>query len=168
MAPSEIRWSLKGFGALGAEGLYEVLRLRQRVFVVEQACAYLDLDGKDQAALHLIGHDVVSRDLVGHDTVGAIAAYARLLSPGVSYDVHAIGRVVTAPEHRGRGLGRALMRQAIASIVERAGGPVPIALGAQAHLEAFYGSLGFVRFGEPYDEDGIPHVHMRREADAAR
>ena len=126
--------------------------------MVEQACAYLDLDGKDQAAFHL----------VGHDATGAIAAYARLLSPGVSYPVHAIGRVVTSPEHRGRGLGRALLREAISSIFELAGRPVPIALGAQAHLEAFYGSLGFVRFGEPYDEDGIPHVHMQREADATR
>ena len=102
--PDDIRFTLKPFDALSPAELYDLLTLRQRVFVVEQACAYLDCDGKDPAALHLIGRDAR----------GALVAYARLLPPGVSFAEAAIGRVVTDPATRRAGRGRALMDEAIA------------------------------------------------------
>jgi ElaA protein len=146
-----LRFEEHAFDALSPLALYELMALRQRVFVVEQRCIYLDADGEDMGATHLLG-----RDDAGH-----LAAYARLLGPGVRFAEHAIGRVVVAPEARGRGLARALMERALASI-RAAHGEVPVALAAQAHLERFYASLGFERVGESYDEDGIPHVDMRR------
>jgi len=138
------------FDDLTPRQLHDALALRQRVFVVEQACVYQDVDGKDPSALHLLGS---AED-------GVLVAYARILPPGTRFDVAAIGRVVVAPERRGEGLARALMLEAIRIACDHHGPRV--ALGAQAHLEAFYASLGFVRDGGVYDEDGIPHVDMRR------
>ncbi|WP_053236232.1 GNAT family N-acetyltransferase [Sandaracinus amylolyticus] len=137
---------------LSAHALYEALALRQRVFVVEQDCVYLDADGKDRIARHLFAWEGAQ-----------LVAYARLLPEGARFAERSIGRVVVAPEARGRGLARTLMERAIASIRE-AHGPVPIALSAQAHLERFYASLGFARTSAVYDEDGIPHVDMRNDA----
>jgi ElaA protein len=130
--------------------LHDLLALRARVFVVEQACIYLDVDGRDPIAHHVLGFE---------DDV--LVAYARVLPAGTRFDVPAIGRVVVAPEVRGRGLARALMHEAIEA-ARALHGEVPLALAAQAHLEGFYASLGFVREGDAYDEDGIPHVDMRR------
>lgn len=138
------------FDDLTPRQLHDALALRQRVFVVEQACVYQDVDGKDPNALHLLGRNETA----------TLVAYARILPPGARFDVAAIGRVVVAPEHRGQGLARALMLEAI-RIARDHHGP-RVALSAQAHLEAFYASLGFVRVGDVYDEDGIPHVDMRR------
>jgi ElaA protein len=140
------------FEALSGDDVYALLALRQRVFVVEQACAYLDADGLDRGARHLLMRD-------DH---GLLAAYARVLDPGVRFATHAIGRVVVAPEHRGRALAHALMERAITAI-EADHGRVPITLAAQAHLQRFYGRHGFVTVSSPYDEDGIPHVDMRRD-----
>jgi ElaA protein len=145
-----VRFELRAFDDLSPRELHDALALRQRVFVVEQACLYQDVDGKDPNALHLLGRDETS----------ALVAYARILPPGARFDVAAIGRVVVAPEHRGQGLARTLMLEAI-RIARDHHGP-RVALSAQAHLEAFYASLGFVRVGDVYDEDGIPHVDMRR------
>lgn len=146
-----VSFEVRPFVALSARDVYELLSLRARVFVVEQRCAYLDPDGRDLDALHVIGR---------HE--GRIVACARILAPGARFeDAHAIGRIVVAPEHRGRGIARALLREAIDAI-ERAHGPVPIALSAQSHLERMYASFGFVRVGDPYDEDGIAHVDMVR------
>lgn len=118
------------------------------MFVVEQRCAYLDADGLDPRCRHGLG---VAR--------GELVACARLVPPGAAYDEPSIGRVVTAPEVRGRGLGRALMREAIAA-ARRAYPGRDVRIGAQRYLEAFYRSLGFVPSGAPYDEDGIPHLPM--------
>jgi ElaA protein len=149
MAP--VRWHEKPFAALSARELYAILALRAEVFVVEQRCAYLDPDGADPEARHLFAEDAQ----------GALVAYARLFAPGVKYTEAAIGRVVTAPRVRGAGFGRALIARALEAI-ERADGEVDVHLSAQAHLERFYGSFGFVRVGEPYLEDAIPHVGMTR------
>lgn len=144
-------WTLLAWDALDRERLYAALALRQRVFVVEQDCAYLDADGLDPRALHLLGE----RD-------SDVVAYARLLPPGVAYgDAPAIGRVVTAPEARGEGLGRALMVEALRH-VDLAWPIAPCRLSAQSHLERFYGSLGFEVSGPGYLEDGIPHLPMVR------
>ena len=127
--------------------LYKILAMRQRVFVVEQNCAYLDADGVDH----------VSRHLWAEAADGAVRAYVRIVPAGIKFAELSIGRVITAPEARGTGLGKELMQRAIA-----ASGNVTIRIGAQAHLEKFYGELGFVRASDVYDEDGIPHIEMLR------
>lgn len=144
------RWHERTFEALGGAELYALLALRQRVFVVEQACAYLDADGLDPAARHLWAEDA-----------GAVVAYLRVLPPGASYAEASLGRILTAPEARGQGLGRELVRRGLAAL-RAAHGDVAVRIGAQAHLVRFYGELGFAVAGEPYVEDGIPHVEMLR------
>jgi ElaA protein len=143
-----IKWILKPFNRLTAEELYQVLRLRNEVFVVEQNCVYQDADNNDQKAFHLLG-------MQGKK----LWAYARLFAPGDYYAEAAIGRIVTAPEVRGRGVGKALVGEAI-EIARRMYGEVPIAMGAQCYLEKFYNSFGFQKAGDTYLEDGIPHVKM--------
>ena len=146
---AELDWRVVPYAELTLDELYGLLDLRYRVFVVEQECAYRDTDGLDQVALHLFG-----------EREGELLAYARLLAPGVAYPEPAIGRVITAPEGRGQGFGKALMERAIAEIDAR--WPGPIQIGAQRYLDRFYRELGFEPVGEPYLEDGIPHVHMIR------
>ena len=141
-------WQLKSFDDLSNEELYGLLALRSEVFVVEQACAYPDLDGKDQQSLHLMAW----RD-------DALLAYARLLPPGLSYDTASIGRIVTCRAARSTGLGRLLLRRALTAVAE-VFGQGAITISAQAHLEKFYGEFGFGRQGAPYLEDGIPHIKM--------
>jgi ElaA protein len=138
---------------LAPRELYAVLRLRAEVFVVEQRCAYLDPDGRDEAALHVRA--------LAH---GTLLAYARVVPPGGHFaSCAAIGRVVVAPAARGQGLGRAIVQAAMEAHFARAG-VSELALAAQAHLQGLYGSLGFARRGETYDEDGIAHVDMYRAA----
>jgi ElaA protein len=141
-----MRWHERAFDELGVAELYAILSLRERVFVVEQRCAYLDADGADPGSRHLWAEEA-----------GAILAYLRVVPAGTKFAEVSIGRVITAPEARGRGLGRELMRRGLAIT-----GAAPVRIGAQAHLERFYGELGFVRASENYDEDGIPHVEMIR------
>lgn len=145
-----IAWTYKAFAELTAEELYRIIQLRERIFVVEQNCVYLEADGKDPKAMHLAGY---SGD-------GLLAAYLRVLPAGISYEEHSIGRVVVAPEMRGKGLGVQVMKEALARI-QQTEGRVPIRISAQAHLaERYYGPLGFKSVGDIYDEDGIPHVCM--------
>ena len=139
-------WRSHYFNELTNVEVYNLLALRQRVFVVEQNCPYLDADGVDLASRHL-----------WTEVDGAVHAYARIVPAGVKFAEVSIGRVITAPEARGTGLGRELMQRAI----EECGG-VPIRIGAQAHLEKFYGEVGFVRASDVYEEDGIPHIEMVR------
>ena len=143
-----IKWKLKLFNELTVAELYAVLRLRGEVFIVEQNCPYLDPDGKDFDSHHLMGY-------VGEE----LAAYSRLVFPGISYDEVSIGRVITSPKYRGKEYGKLLMQQSIAEI-ERMYGHVPIRIGAQAYLKKFYEGFGFVDLNEPYLEDGIPHLIM--------
>jgi ElaA protein len=151
---SDISWSEVAAGELDAATLYDVLVLRAEVFVVEQQCVYQDPDGLDL-------RDGTTRHVIGRD--GGIAAYARVLAPDAEHASPRIGRVVVAPAARGRQLSRRLMEHALASCEDHWPGR-PVELGAQAHLAGFYGSLGFEAVGEPYDEDGILHVWMRRPA----
>lgn len=146
-----IHWTTKLFADLTLTELYALLQLRSEVFVVEQTCAFQDIDGHDQTALHLLGYT----------EAGELAAYARLFAAGRSYAQASIGRVLTAPRYRGHGLGRQLLREALAQC-EAQFGRQPIKIGAQQYLLAFYESFGFVPEGEGYLEDGIPHVHMVR------
>jgi ElaA protein len=150
---SDITWSEVAAGELDAATLYDVLVLRAEVFVVEQQCVYRDPDGLDlrEGTRHVIGRD------------GGIAAYARVLAPDAEHPSPRIGRVVVAPAARGQQLSRQLMEHALACCLEQ-WPDRPVELGAQAHLAGFYGSLGFEAVGQPYDEDGILHVWMRRPA----
>lgn len=141
--------SIKRFDDLTLAELHDLLQLRTDVFVVEQQCAYAEIDGMDPIAIHLLGH---------HQ--GLILAYARILPPG-SDGVPHIGRVVVRKEYRGKGLASTLMHYAIKE-AESAFGTKSCALAAQAHLEPYYGRFGFVRVGAEYLWDGIPHVDMHR------
>ena len=144
-----MEWQWKAWDGLSKSDLYQLMALRQAVFVVEQDCPYLDADGLDEKAFHLLGFQD-----------GRLGAYARAFAPGEVYEEAAIGRVVTADFVRSTGLGRPLMRKAIEGVRDT-WGPVAIKLSAQAHLEAYYNSLGFETCGPGYDEDGIPHLPMR-------
>jgi len=141
-------WFTYRFDELSAQQLYELLRLRAEVFIVEQQCVYQDLDNKDQQSLHLLGY---------HEET--LVAYARILPPGLSYPESSIGRVVTSPLTRKKGFGKALMREAIRLCLHSYQGTC-IRISAQEYLLAFYGELGFETVGVPYLEDGIPHVEM--------
>lgn len=134
------------FGDLTAAQLYGILRVRSEVFVVEQDCVYLDLDGKD------VGPD--AWQLWAESGEGRVAATIRLLGSG---ETRSIGRVATDPAFRGQGLAAQLIRRGI----ELAEGD-PIRISAQAHLQDWYAGFGFVAHGEEYLEDGIPHRAMRR------
>lgn len=142
-------WRLLLWDQLERDELYELLRLRIEVFVVEQACAFQDLDG----------YDLVAEHLLGRAADGRLLAYARLLPPGAKYREASIGRLVTAPAVRARGLGRALMARALIACRNR--WPGPIRIGAQQRLQPFYEQYGFAVAGPPYLEDGIWHVEMK-------
>lgn len=146
-----IQWKIKAFAALSVHELYDLLRLRSEVFVVEQNCVYLDIDGKDKKGLHLFG-----------EYEGEIVACVRLFKPGISFDNASIGRVAVATQHRDKKWGHELMRQSIAAI-ESEFNETKITIGAQLYLKKFYESHGFVQSSEMYLEDGIPHIEMKKE-----
>ncbi len=146
-----ISWQWRSYQHLSTDDLYDLLALRQMVFVVEQKCAYLDADGFDRSARHLLGR--------ADD--GALAGSLRLLPPGCRFEQPSIGRVVAHPQHRGRGMGRLMMKQGIAEASRLYPGE-SLKVSAQQHLRSFYETLGFVADGDPYEEDGIPHLGMIR------
>ncbi|MFV0477934.1 MAG: GNAT family N-acetyltransferase [Parahaliea sp.] len=142
-------WQLLTFEELNTAALYQLLQLRQAVFIVEQNCPYLDIDGLDIKATHLLGW---------HND--RLIACLRCLPPGLSYPESSIGRVIIATEARGANSGTQMVQRAIT--FNRSQWPdSDILIGAQAHLQTFYGRLGFISEGEKYLEDGIDHVHMR-------
>ena len=150
MSAKTLEWQNLSFTELTAEGLYAVLRLRQEVFVVEQNCAYLDIDNMDQQETHMLG----MRD-------GELLAYQRCLPPGLSYpESSSLGRIVICPVVRGQQLGRVLVRRGIEHNLLRWPGS-GICINAQAQLKDFYASLGFVAEGNEYLEDNILHRQMR-------
>lgn len=136
--------------AMSPRDVHDVLALRVAVFVVEQQCAYAEIDGRDvePGAVHWWSRD----------DDGVLTGYLRVL---VETEGHRIGRVVTTPAARGAGAGATLMRAALATL------PGPVVLGAQVRVQGFYERLGFVVDGPGYDEDGIPHVPMLRASTAA-
>lgn len=137
---------VKGFAELSNEDLYEIMQLRVSVFVVEQACPYQELDGKDQEALH-----VYYRDGEG------VQAYLRILKPGVSFQEAALGRVLT--RQRGTGLGGQILREGIRLAGERFHARA-LRIEAQTYAKGFYEKAGFRQVSEEFLEDGIPHVQM--------
>lgn len=137
---------IKTFDELTPHELYALLRLRSDVFVVEQQCIYLDIDDRDQQALH-----------VWLDNESGLLGCLRILPAGVQGDTIAIGRVVT--RDRGKGYGKQLMQAGMDAAVSRLHADV-IRIEAQCYAQAFYEKLGFVQISDPFLEDGIPHIHM--------
>lgn len=146
-----INWQLKPFSKLTTTELYQLLKLRVDVFVVEQTCPYPELDDKDHqvGVHHLLGYQ-------GKELVGC----ARLLPKGVSYPSVSIGRVATAGQHRGNGLGHKLLEQALIGCESLWPGE-SVEIGAQEHLATFYQQHGFVQTSSMYLEDDIPHIDMK-------
>lgn len=139
---------IKTFDDLSNDELYQVMKLRQEVFVVEQDCPYLDADGKDQESLHL---------LLGE---GELIGYARILPVGVSYKKFAsIGRVIVSAAHRRKNLGTLILKAAIEACQSHFG-TKKIKISAQSYALKLYEDVGFHVVGDPYLEDGIPHQAM--------
>lgn len=144
-----LNWKLIDFNEFTPQGLYDVMKLRTDVFVVEQTCAYPELDNKDQ----------VSKHFCGYNSDGELIAYTRILPPGISYTEASIGRVVVAESARDKKYGKVLMKLSI-DITQNLYPEADIRIGAQCYLEKFYTDLGFNTKSEPYLEDGIPHIEM--------
>ena len=145
----QISWQYSSFNELTPAELYAVMQLRNQVFVVEQNCVYQDADNKDQESFHLMGWRNDS-----------LVAYCRILPPGIAFAAASIGRVVSSPDARKKGHGRALMEQAIDKTLAEFDCKI-VMIGAQLYLQKFYESLGFVQVSEPYLEDNIPHIEMQ-------
>ena len=138
----------KTFSELDTEDLYQILRLRSEVFVVEQDCVYQDLDNKDQNAIHLY-----------YKENDQIVAYTRIFKAGDYYENPCIGRVVVSKKNRGNDIGKKIMIDSMEYIKQNIKGE-KIELSAQKYLNKFYKDLGFYKIGEDYLEDGIPHQRM--------
>ncbi|MEO8765685.1 MAG: GNAT family N-acetyltransferase [Ginsengibacter sp.] len=146
-----ITWQCKSFADLTNTELYKILRLRNEVFVVEQASIYQDCDNKDLESHHLFGWKG-----------DAIVAYSRIIPPDVAYaGAGSFGRVATSPDARGQQLGRELVARSLENLCLLFG-QVPVIIGAQFYLKKFYESFSFVQKGEMYVEDGIRHIKMER------
>jgi ElaA protein len=144
-----ITWSVLQFDDLSVNQLFDVLQLRNQIFIVEQNCPYLDLDLKDQKCFHVMGYN----------NLGQLMATSRVLPAGISYPEVSLGRVAVALPARGFGIGDELNRKSLDFIIDYYG-DVPVRLSAQKHLSNFYKKHGFSVVSDPYDEDGIPHVEM--------
>jgi ElaA protein len=149
-----IQWRFAPFAELTAREVHDLFQARSDIFVVEQNCVFPDIDGADPQCWHLLGYSASSSPV--------LAAYCRLVPPGLKFPEPSIGRVVTTRTVRGTGLGRELMREALARADKLWPGQA-IRIGAQRHLERFYEDFGFSATSEPYDEDGILHIEMLRK-----
>ncbi|MCZ2102388.1 MAG: GNAT family N-acetyltransferase [Chitinophagales bacterium] len=148
-----LSYTFHTFGELSVDALYEILQLRQEIFIVEQNCPYNDADGKDLSAVHVSGRL----------PQGQLITYARILPPNISYPgFSSIGRVICHRDFRRFGYGISLMQTTIKHTEELFPNH-SIKIGAQAYLKAFYMSFGFIDLNEPYLEDGIPHLIMVKE-----
>lgn len=139
---------IKKFDELSTSELYEILKIRSEVFIVEQNCPYNDVDGKDYECTHIM---IVEN--------GLIAAYIRTIPAGISYDTSSFGRVLVREEFRGKDLGRMIVKAAINHLFEVEKFE-KITIGGQHHLEKFYHSFGFETISDVYLEDNIPHIDM--------
>lgn len=144
-------WKEKRFDALSSYELFSILKLRQDIFIIEQACIYPDIDDLDPKSRHIFATN----------SEGEVYAYVRLVPPQFKYSEPSIGRVVVREPERKGGTGKALMQYAL-GVNERQYPGQGNKIGAQAHLKAFYGALGYEQVSEVYDEDGIDHIDMLR------
>lgn len=146
-----IDWKIKTFSELTTPELYEIIKARVNVFVVEQDCPYPDLDDYDQKAVHLWAE----RD-------GEVLAYCRIFDKGIKYRETSIGRVVTTENGRGTGLGKQLIKYAL-DVIQNRLGTSEVRISAQDYLLKFYSDFGFQDTGKKYLEDNIPHTEMERK-----
>jgi ElaA protein len=148
----DLTWADLHHSGLSVKQIHDILALRNRVFVVEQQCCYQDIDGRDLSGdnRHILG-----------TARGRLVCYARILAPDSRHDAVRIGRVAVSRPARGNALGRELMQRALDACAEHWPDAL-VELSAQAHLQGFYGHLGFEPTSEVYDDDGIPHIDMRR------
>lgn len=147
----EINWSWQRFNDISGEAMYEMLALRQEVFVVEQGCLYLDADGLDKQSWHLFGRT--------NDNDQQLVAYARLNFLNTRYPEPSFGRVLTSKAIRGMGTGRKI----VAACIQKSLREYPnldLRISAQAHLTKFYAEFSFTKVGDPYDDHGIEHISM--------
>ncbi len=144
-----LNWQIKHFSELSLIEFHDLMALRMKVFVVEQNCPYLDLDGKDKKSYHLIGRN----------GMGEVVATARIVPSGISYPEASIGRICVDERIRGKSKGHELMKTCMTFMVEEFGN-VSIRISAQEHLVNFYRAHGFEICSEMYLEDDIPHVEM--------
>lgn len=148
---NKMKWQIKHFNHLTTYEYHNLIQLREAVFVVEQDCPYLDVDGKDLDAYHIWAED----------ESGNCLCTSRILKPSVSYNEVAIGRVCTSKNARGKKLGKEMMVRCIAFIADNMNAQ-EIRISAQTYLLKFYSELGFKPQGEEYLEDNIPHIEMLR------
>lgn len=148
---TNIDWKIKTFSELTTTELYEIIKARVNVFVVEQDCPYPDLDDYDQKAIHLWA-----------EKGGDVLAYCRIFDKGIKYPETSIGRVVTTEKGRGTGLGKQLISYAI-DVIENRLRTTEVRISAQDYLLKFYSGFGFVDTGKKYLEDNIPHTEMFRK-----
>ena len=146
---NKINWQCAAFSALSGKQIYAILKARCEVFVVEQNCIFLDIDGRDETALHLMAWTESD----------GLAAYLRIHGPKTSFKEASLGRVLTTKIFRGTGIGRQLLEQGLKHLAAHYPNQ-PVRIGAQSYLTDFYGSFGFVADSEEYIEDGIAHVEM--------
>ncbi|OZG72948.1 GNAT family N-acetyltransferase [Hahella sp. CCB-MM4] len=156
-------WKFKAFDELSVEELYEILRVRQQVFIIEQNCIYPDIDKLDKGSWHLFA--VKKDEGAGLDISDSpkIHAYLRVVPPGHLYEQPSFGRVLTTEDARGTGAGKMLIKKTVELMGEMYPNQ-PIKISAQLYLERFYTGFGFNAVSEPYDEDGIPHIDMMTSA----
>jgi ElaA protein len=145
---NQLTWQWAKLSELTVQQWFSISAARQAVFIVEQRCAYADLDEFDMQASHLIAW-----------SDQGVAAYLRALAPNTRFAEPSLGRILTASSHRGIGLGREIVMRGLEPVREKYRNH-SIRISAQQHLSAFYASCGFAVASEPYDEDGIPHVEM--------
>ncbi len=146
---SNITWQRAPFSDLSAAQLYAILKVRSEVFVLEQNCVYQDIDGLDLTCLHLVGWTDDQQ----------VAAYLRVVPPGLKYEEVSLGRVVSSNAVRGTGIGKQLLAHGM-KLIEKNYPGKPVRIQAQSYLENFYQSFGFVTVSDVLMEDGIPHFMM--------
>jgi len=144
----EIDYKWKNFDELSLDDLYAVLNLRQKVFIVEQDCPYIDADYTDQDAFHLLGYQ-------GNNLI----AYLRAFKPGLKYEGSSMGRIVTEKNSRGIGLGKEIIKEGV-RFLKKEYPSYEIVISAQHRLQHFYIELGFISRGDVYLEDNIDHIQM--------
>ncbi len=145
---------IKSFSALGLQELYDLLKLRQDVFIIEQQSIYADLDERDQVSKHVLLKE-------GSQLIGI----ARIVPKGETYDAVSVGRIATAASHRGQGLGKKIIEAAL-DYCDLEIKTKTVKISAQLHLEAYYQSFGFETISAPYDDGGVLHIDMKRVINA--
>ena len=144
----KIHWESLPFKSIDVEKLYEIIQLRQEIFIVEQDCPYIDADGIDPKCIHISGY--YDKNLI---------AYSRIMPPGINYKEASIGRIITKKNYRSLGIRYKLVSISIEEIYKNYGNQ-PIRLSGQTYARAFYEKLGFIGQGKEYLEDGIPHISL--------